>query len=254
MPFLLKAPILVLAGVIAGVMNALAGGGTLVCFPTLVFMGVPAVIANATNAVALQVGIAASVWSYRREFATQTRWAWRFGPPSLLGGLLGAVLLLHTSERYFRAIVPYLILFATILFTFQPVISRWLQIEAHVAQKSRYGLAAAIVFQFCVGIYGGYFGAGMGILMLAVLRLLIPADVHEMNSLKVLLAGLMNGVAAIYFIASGGVLWMDALPIAAGALLGGYYGPILGRKVGAPTIRGFITAIGLVMGFYFLFR
>ena len=160
MPFLFKALILFLVGAIAGVINSVAGGGTLLSFPTLIFTGVPAIIANATNTVGIQFGTAASLWSYRREFASQKRWAWRFGPSSLLGGLLGAFLLLHTGESYFRAIVPYLILFATILFTFQPLVSRWLQIEARMAQESRHALAAAIFFQFCVGIYGGYLEPG----------------------------------------------------------------------------------------------
>src|SRR5712675_1649330 len=119
MPFLLKAFILFFAGAIAGILNALAGGGTLITFPALMFTGAPSIIANATNTVALQVGTIATLWAYRREFATQKKAAWRYGPLSALGGLLGAVLLLHTREGYFRAGVPYLILFATILFTLQ---------------------------------------------------------------------------------------------------------------------------------------
>lgn len=253
MPFLLKALILFAVGVIAGVVNSVAGGGTLLTFPMLVFAGASAITANATNTVALVVGTIASVWSYRREFATQTKWAWRFGPPSLIGGLLGAILLLRTSETHFRAIVPYLILFATALFTFQPAVSRWLQIEARVAQKSHYGLAAAIFFLFLVGIYGGYFGAGIGFMMLAVLCIFVPAGIHEINSLKVLLASLINGVAAIYFIANGSVLWGFALVVAAGALVGGYTGPIMARRVGARVVRGFVTVVGFAIGFYFLF-
>ena len=254
MPFFVKALILFLVGAIAGVINALAGGGTLISFPTLIFLGVPSVIANATNTVAVQFGTLASVWSYRREFASHKKWVWRFAPSSFIGGLLGAFLLLHTRESSFRAIVPYLILFATTLFTFRSVISRWLQIEARVAQQSRHALAAAIVFQFCVGIYGGYFGAGIGILMLAVLGILIQGDIHEMNSVRVIQATLINGIAAVYFIASGSVLWTEALFLGVGAVLGGYVGPILGRKVGARVVRVFVSVFGFVTGIYFLFR
>ncbi len=254
MPFLLKALILLFVGVIAGVINSVAGGGTLLSFPTLIFTGVPAIIANATNTIALQVGTLASFVSYRREFASQKRLAWRLAPPSLLGGLVGAILLLRTSETYFRHIIPYLILFATILFTFQPFVSRLLQIEAQAAAKSRHALAAAIFFVFCVGIYGGYFGAGIGILMLAALGVLVHGDIHEMNSLKVLLSSLMNGVAGIYFIAHGSVMWTDAILLATGALAGGYTGPILARRVGAKIVRGVVTFVGFAMGVYFLVR
>lgn len=254
MPFLLKALILLCVGVVAGVINSVAGGGTLLSFPTLIFTGVPAIIANATNTIALQAGTIASFVSYRREFTKQKKWAWLLAAPSLLGGLIGAILLLRTSETYFRHIIPYLILFATILFTFQPFVSRLLQIEAQAAQRSKHALAAAVFFVFCVGIYGGYFGAGIGILTLAALGVLIHGDIHEMNSVKVLLSSLMNGIAGIYFIAHGSVLWVDALLLATGALLGGYTGPIMARKVGAKAVRMFVTFVGFAIGIYFLVR
>ena len=254
MPFLLKALLLFFVGTVAGVINSVAGGGTLLSFPTLMFTGVPAIVANATNTIALQVGTMASFVSYRGEFAKQKKWAWRYGPPSMIGGLLGAILLLRTGETLFRHIVPYLILFATILFTFQPVVSRFLQIEAKAMQKSGHALGAAMFFQFCVGIYGGYFGAGIGILMLAALGMMVEGDIHEVNSLKVLMASLINGVAAIYFIANGSVLWADALLLAAGAMLGGYTGPIMARRVGAKIVRGFVTCLGFAIGIYFLVR
>ncbi len=254
MPFLLKALILFTVGVIAGVINSVAGGGTLLSFPVLMFTGVPAIVANATSTVALQVGTVSSFISYRREFAGQKKWAWRFGPPSMIGGFLGAVLLLRTGETAFRQIVPYLILFATILFTFQPIVSRFIQIEAHAMQKSRHALAAGIFFQFCVGIYGGYFGAGIGILMLAALSILGQEDIHAMNALKVLLSSLMNGVAVLYFILNGKVLWADAGVLALGAFLGGYTGPMMARWVGQRAVRGFVTFVGFAIGIYFLVR
>ncbi|MBI2817672.1 MAG: sulfite exporter TauE/SafE family protein [Acidobacteria bacterium] len=252
MPFALKALILFVVGIVAGVVNSVAGGGTLLSFPTLIFTGVPAIIANATNTIALQAGTIASFVSYRREFASQKKLAWLLAPPSLIGGLVGAVLLLNTSEAYFRHIIPYLILFATVLFTFQPFVSRLLQLEAQAAAKSKHARMATAFFVFCVGIYGGYFGAGIGILMLAALGLIVHGDIHEMNSLKVLLSSLMNGIAAIYFIANGSVLWPDAIVLAAGALGGGYTGPILARRVGPKAVRAFVTFVGFAIGLYFL--
>lgn len=254
MSFLLKALILFLAGAIAGVINSVAGGGTLISFPALMFSGAPAVSANATNALALMPGLVGSLWSYRRELGAQRRWVWRFTPVSLLGGLLGGVLLLQTGEGHFRVLVPYLILFAAALFTFHNPISRWLEIEAHTIEQSRHGLAAAIVFQFLVSVYGGYFGAGIGILMLAALGILGQTRIHQMNALKVLLSLLINGAAAIYFIASGAILWTETVIVGAGALAGGYAGPLLARKVGEKPVRVFVSVAGFAIGLYFLFQ
>ena len=158
---------LLLAGVVAGLINAVAGGGTLLTFPALIFYGLPAVNANATNTVGVVPGIVSSLWGYRRELAIQKRWVWRFAIPSFLGGGLGAFLLLRTDETVFRGFVPYLILFATLLFTFSGRISRRFQIEDPAVARSSRTLAIAIGFVFCVAIYGGYFGAGIGILLLA---------------------------------------------------------------------------------------
>src|ERR1041385_1038042 len=163
MSFAVKAALLIGAGWLAGVMNSIAGGGTLVTFPALVFAGVPAITANATSTVALLTGVASSIWAYRKELATQSRWAMWFAGPSLVGGLIGAILLLRTGEASFRAIIPYLILFATALFTFQQPVMRLLDIKAEPGE-SKHGLALALVFQLFVAIYGGYFGAGIGIL------------------------------------------------------------------------------------------
>ncbi|MBI4460708.1 MAG: sulfite exporter TauE/SafE family protein [Acidobacteria bacterium] len=254
MAFWSQSLILLLAGGIAGVINSVAGGGTLLSFPALMFVGAPAVNANATNALALMPGLVGSLWSYRRELAAQKIWVWRFTPVSLLGGLLGGVLLLQTGETQFRAIVPYLILFAAALFTFQGQVSRWLEIEAHTIEQSRHGLAAAIVFQFCVAVYGGYFGAGIGILMLAALGILGQTRIHQMNALKVLLSLLINGAAAVYFIASGTILWTETVILGAGALAGGYVGPHLARKMGEKPVRIFVSVAGFTIGIYFLLQ
>ena len=252
MTFVVKAVLLIAAGGLAGIMNSLAGGGTLVTFPALVFAGLPAITANATSTVALLTGIGSSIWAYRNELATQSQWARRFAGPSLVGGFLGGVLLLHTTEASFRAIIPYLILFATVLFTFQGPVLRLLEIEAHAVGRSRHALAVALTFQFFVALYGGYFGAGIGILMLATLGILGHQNIHEMNSVKVVQAFLINVVAAVYFIFSGKIEWMAALLIGVGSLLGGLSGPWIGRRVGAKVVRGFVSVVGFAIGLYFL--
>ena len=252
MTFLAEAALLIVAGAVAGVMNALAGGGPLIPFRALMFAGLPAIAANATNTVALLSGVGSSIWSYRRELETQKKWAWRFAGPSLAGGLAGALLLLNTGEAQFRALIPYLILFAATLFTFQGPVLRLLDIEAHAIERSRYGLAAALLFQFAVAVYGGYFGAGIGILMLAALGILGHRDVHAMNSVKVVQAFLINVVAAAWFIFNGKVYWTEALLIAVGSGLGGVAGPWLGRRVGPRVVRGFVSVVGFAIGLYFL--
>ena len=244
-----------MAGFIAGIVNALAGGGTLLTFPSLLFIGLPAISANATSTVALLLGIGSSIYGYRKELATQQIWARRFAIPSLLGGIIGAFLLLNTEESHFRALVPYLILFAAALFTFQKRILRLLEIEAHTLSHSRYGLAVALVFQLGVGIYGGYFGAGIGILMMASLGVLMANEnVFEINSVKVTQAFLINILAAGIFIASGKVFWVEAAMIAAGAGFGGVAGPWIGRRVGPQVVRWFVSVLGFAIGMVLLLR
>ena len=254
MNFLLEPLILFLAGLVAGVINAVAGGGTLIVFPTLIFSGLTAIGANATSTVGVLPGVMSSLWAYRRELATQKRWLWRFAIPSLIGGGLGAFLVLHTGESLFRSFVPFLILFATVLFTFNGPITRWLQIEAHLIEQSRHAVAAAIAFQFGVAIYGGYFGAGIGILMLAALGMLGQKNIHEMNALRVCLGVMINLVAAAYFIANGLVSWPEAALLAVGTIAGGFAGPHIARAVGAKAVRVFVSATGFALGIYFLTR
>jgi uncharacterized membrane protein YfcA len=238
----------------AGLINAVAGGGTLITFPALIFYGLPSVEANATNTVGVVPGIISSLWGYRRELLTQTRWVWRFTISSLTGGAIGAYLLLHTGEARFREFVPYLILFATFLFTFSGQVTRWLQVEAHAVEKSRHAVVIAVVFQFFVAIYGGYFGAGIGIFMLAALSVLGLKDIHEMNALRISLGVMLNAVAAIYFIANGLIYWTEAGLLAAGTITGGYAGPYVARAIGVNTVRVFVSLTGFISGIYFLIR
>jgi uncharacterized membrane protein YfcA len=176
---------------------------------------------------------------FRRDLAKVQRSLLLLTIPSMIGGALGAILLLHTSTRTFENLVPWLILGATVLLAFQEVITRRI--------PHRWPLALVIVFQLLVGIYGGYFGAGMGILMLAALGLIGLTDLHQMNGLKNLLAICINGVAAIYFALSGAVIWHDALVMTIAAIIGGFAGAKLAQRLGRKFVRGAVVMIGLAM-------
>jgi len=230
----------------AGVMNAMAGGGTILTFPTLILLGEPAITANATSAVALWPGSAASLYGYRREVRGHRDWLMRLILPSLLGGALGAVLLLRTPPRTFEGLAPFLILFATVLFALQGALSRWLG-SPRAGGPDPARSTAAWIFQFGVAVYGGYFGAGIGILMLAVLGFLGLSDIHAANGLKNFFAMCINGVAAAYFIARGAVDWPAALVLIAGAIAGGYAGARFARSIGREKARAAVVIIGLAV-------
>jgi uncharacterized membrane protein YfcA len=235
---------LVAASAAGGIMNALAGGGTLMTFPTLVFLGMPAIQANATSTVALLPGAATSLAGYRREVGAHRHWLKTLLVPSLAGGALGSVLLLLTPERIFARLAPYLVLFATLLFLFQVVASRR-KGEAPapgVPRLSRW--AAAWALQFGVAVYGGYFGAGIGILMLVILGTLGLTDIHAMNGLKNFFGICINSVAAAYFILRGAVVWPVALVMIVGASLGGYAGAHFARRIGKERARIAVVVIG----------
>jgi len=208
-----------------------------------VWIGRDPILANATNSVALWPGSFAGMVGFRRELASAKRWLLLLTIPSLIGGAAGAVLLLRTSTKTFTNLVPFLILGATLLLAAQELITRRL---SHAAQGRKW-IAFAFIFQFFVGVYGGYFGAGMGILMLAALGLIGLTDLHQMNGLKNLLAICINGVAAIYFALSGAVLWSDAAIMAVAAIAGGYVGASVARRLGRKFVRGTVIAIGLIM-------
>lgn len=228
-----------------GFMNALAGGGTILTFPTLILLGVPAIQANATSTVALLPGAAASLVGYRREVATHRAWLRTLLLPSLLGGALGSVLLLATPERTFAALAPWLVLFATLLFLFQVVTSRRREgVGEPPAPRLADRLLLATVCQFAVAVYGGYFGAGIGILMLVILGFLGLRDIHAMNGLKNFFGICINGLAAGYFIWRGAVIWPLALVMLAGAVAGGYFGARFARRIGRERARIAVVAIG----------
>jgi len=225
-------------------MNALAGGGTLLTFPTLVFLGMPAIQANATSTVALLPGAATSMAGYRREVGEHRQWLKTLLVPSLAGGALGSVLLLLTPERTFARLAPFLVLFATLLFLFQVLSSRRQGRPEHAAAPAGARWAAAWSLQFGVAVYGGYFGAGIGILMLVILGFLGLTDIHAMNGLKNFFGICINSVAAGYFILRGAVVWPVALVMIIGASLGGYAGAHFARRIGKEKARVAVVVIG----------
>ncbi len=231
----------------AGVMNALAGGGTILTFPTLILLGVPAIQANATSTVALLPGAAASMAGYRREVATHRGWLKTLFLPSVVGGAAGSVLLLKTPEKLFASLAPFLVLFATLLFLLQIVLSkRKGDPEAHAPHgptATRWGVAA--LAQLAVAVYGGYFGAGIGILMLVLLGFLGLTDIHAMNGLKNFFGISINVVAAAWFVVNGAVIWPIALVMVAGATAGGWAGAHFARRIGREKARAAVVAIGL---------
>jgi uncharacterized membrane protein YfcA len=250
-----------IAAAIAAAMNAIAGGGTLITFPALVALGVPPIVANATSTVALWPGSMSSMWGYRAELAGARRWAIAFAIPSLIGGIVGAVLLLRTPERSFAAIVPWLILGATTLFITQQPMTAALKSwglkhpPLHGADGQLLPPSAAFLFyQFLISIYGGYFGAGVGILMLAALGLMGLTNIHQMNGLKNWGAGVMNLVAVVVFAFSGVVNWRVALAMGVGATLGGIAGSMLAQRIGKIWVRRVVISIGLISGVVMLFK
>jgi uncharacterized membrane protein YfcA len=251
-----NAIILFVAAVIAGTLNSVAGGGSLFGFPALIFTGVPTIPANATNTVAVWPGAVASGVAYRKELATLRRGlTFLLAATSLVGGVLGALLLLHTPQSLFNHLIPLLLLIATVLFAFSgPITARLRMISI---EKMRFTWPVLLIISFVqliISIYGGYFGGGMGLLILSVLAMLGMKDMHAMNGLKTVLTVAINGVAVITFIIAGAVVWPQAILMIIGAVLGGYSGAYYARKVDQKWIRAFVIVVGVCMTIYFFIR
>jgi uncharacterized membrane protein YfcA len=246
---------LFVAGVVAGAINSVAGGGTLVSFPALIAFGVPPVPANATNTAAVCPGALSSAYAYRHDLQKQHGLLTLLLLPSLLGGLLGAWVLAQTPNWLFARIVPFLVLFATVLFAARKrFASRLGFASAEDAHTSLAGRVWGFFFQLFVAAYGGYFGAGIGILMLASLGVMGLRDIHRMNAIKTILSFFINGMALIYFIVKGLVVWPIALLMAAGAILGGYAGARVAKRVNQGYLQIFIVAVGLFVSAWLFFR
>ena len=240
-------------------MNAIAGGGTLLTFPALVAIGMPPLVANATSTVALVPGALTSMLGYRSELDGARRWAAMLMLPSLLGGGLGAWLLLHTPGSTFAVVVPWLVLGATTLFVVQRPLLRWVRRHQTTTLDDAAITAAGptpmlLVWQFVIGIYGGYFGAGVGILMLAALGFMGFTNLHRMNGLKNWGGFCMNLVASASFALSGIVDWRVALTMTVGAMAGGYLGSRGAQRIPQHYVRGSVAVIGFVSGVWLLVR
>jgi len=251
----LHGALLFLAAILAGVMNSIAGGGSFISFPALVFTGALPIPANATSTVALWPGAVASVGAYRKRLPKDGRLLAPLAGASVVGGVLGAVLLLHTPQATFMHLVSYLFAAATLLFAFG---KRLFEGVGHFLKGtgpvSWPAVVGAALVQFVIAVYGGFFGGGIGILMLALLSAIQMDDIHSMNGVKSLLAVMINGAAVVTFIVARAVIWPQALLMVAGAVLGGYGGAHFAQKLSPGLVRGFIISVGACMTLYFFAR
>ena len=232
-------------------MNAVAGGGTFLVFPVLLLSGMSPVPANATNTVALWPGLAASVRAFWPRLKVPPRLLGPLLATSVTGGVAGALLLLRTPAHLFMRLVPWLMLSGTLLFAFGGRLGR---AGRSLHQATPAEIAGAVLFVFVVAVYGGYFGAGIGFLILALLGALGMTDIHEMNALKIVMTAVTNGVAVVTFIAARAVYWPQALAILCGAVLGGYWGAHYSQRLPAAVVRGFVLLVGAGMTVYFFVR
>jgi uncharacterized protein len=245
---------LLAAAFAAGAINSIAGGGTLLTFPILIWLGFDAKVANATSTVALWPGLFGGMFGYRRELENSSSYLIRLGLTSLAGGAVGACLLIWTPSKTFANLVPILILFATVLFMVQGSVNRWLRVASIEGLPTTRWWVGALIVQFFSAMYGGYFGAGNGILMLAVVGLLGVRDVHRANGIKNFMGICINSVAVVLFSLFGMVVWSDALIMACAALVGGYAGASFAVRIGQVAIRRAIVVIGFVITFVMIWR
>ena len=244
---------LFIAGALGGALNSIAGGGSFIAFPALLFTGVPPIPANATNTIALWTAAAASGGAYRKRLDVPRRMMIPLLAASLAGGLVGAFLLLKTPAHTFMRVLPWLILGATLLFAFgRKIAGGRKSIIEHEATRA--ALAGATLFQLCVAVYGGYFGGGMGIVMLAMLAALGMTDIHAMNALKTVLGFVINGVAVVTFIVAGAVYWKQGIVMIVGGILGGYLGAHYAMKMPQQWVRIFVVLVGAGMTVYFFWK
>jgi uncharacterized membrane protein YfcA len=247
---LTNAIFLFVAAALGGGLNAVAGGGSFIAFPALLFTGVAPVPANATNTLALWVGVTASGGAYRKRLRTSRRVLVPLIATSVVGGIAGAFLLIKTPAQTFLHVLPWLMLAATLLFAFGKHLTG--RISAGISHDaSNASVTGASIFELVVAVYGGYFGGGIGIMNLAMLAALGMTDIHAMNKLKVILGGVINGVATLTFIATGAILWPQGIVMTVGAILGGVSTAHFAQKLPQSWVRAFVILVGTAMTIYF---
>lgn len=252
---------LVTAAFLAGVLNAVAGGGTILSFPAILGMGVLPVQANATNTVAIWPGQLTSVAAYRRDVIRNLRIAWPMGVAGLIGGTCGALLLLNTSQRTFLHLIPWLILGASAIFAASGPVSRWLaRLNSARLQEARAGhvhqpqLGPLFLSTMAVSFYIGYFGAGSGFLLMTLLALFGYQDIHAINALKIVANLMANGVAFLIFVVEGQVVWRYCIAAMLAAAIGGFSSATLARRVPQPILRGFVVVLGITIAAWFFWK
>ena len=243
------------AALVAGVINSVAGGGSFLSFPALLVSGISPIVANATNTAALWPGTVASGVAYRNAFTPEAR---RLVPAlivtGVIGGVLGARILLVTPQATFMRLVPWLLLAATLLFVASGRITRWVRARTSQGRGSRLLMAGGLLLELMIAIYIGYFGAGIGILLLALLALLGLENIHAMNGMKTILVGVCNGVALVVFIWAKAIVWPQALLMLVGASIGGYGGAYYAQKMNPKHVRWLVIAVGFGVSAYFFIR
>ncbi len=250
----LESLIIGVAALTAGFVNALAGGGTLISFPVLTALGIPAVAANVTNTVSLTPGFFGGILAQRRDLRGQARRLWFAVPASAVGGIVGALLLLWSGERVFLALVPWLILVASALLAAQDPVRAWLVRRAAASDTSRSAEARMVVPLAVASIYGGYFGAGLSVVVLAGLGLILHDTLTRLNALKQVVALSINFAAGVFFLFSGEVVWPVALIMATGALVGGAIGGGLATRINPAVLRRVVVGIGVAVAIAYLVR
>ncbi len=246
---------LFVAAFAAGALNSVAGGGQFLTFPMLTFAGVPLINANATSTAAVWPASVASAIGYRHDIQEQRHLLLPLGLGSVGGAIIGAIILLRTPQATFGYIVPWLLLFATLLLIFGgPIVARIRKRLGHSGGPTRGGIVVATIVQFLLGIYGGYFGGGIGFVILASMAFLGLENIHTMNGLKTILASCINGVAALTFVIAGAIAWGPAAIMLVGAIAGGYGGAIYARRLDPRIVRRFSIAVACIMTTYFFVR
>jgi len=251
---LLEYLLLIVTAALGGALNSVAGGGSFLSFPALVFVGIAPVTANATNALALWPGSLAGAIAYRKELARPGRRLFVLALLSTLGGLLGGILLLRTPNATFVRVLPYLLLVAALLFTFGDRITAWLRrAPGSPSFRPRMALIGGAFLQFVIAAYGGYFGGGMGIMMLATFSVMGMTNIHAMNALKTALATVINLIAISAFVVAGAVAWRPGLVMMIAATFGGYFGATAARRIDPIWIRRFVLVVAWAMTTYFFY-